>query len=668
MHYTATYSPEDNKLRLYASSRLDPETYGRVSAAGFKWAPKQEVFIAPMWTPGREDLMLDLCEEIGDEDTSLVERAEARADRFSVYSDKRARDASAAKDAAHAVMGRFELGQPILVGHHSERRARKDKERIENGLRRAVQMWETSEYWTSRAAGALRHAKYKELPAVRHRRIKGLEADKRKRERSIADAEKFVKHWLADGMTLAKATAIANYDSLSRCFPLADFPRDPPASQYEGSMTLRSALDGGVIDETQAREIALPAHQRSIAWDWRWVAHYDNRIAYERAMLNEQGGIAAERFQIEVGGRVLVGGEWLVVTRINKSGGAVVSVTTNSRYVRVKSIEEVTDYRAPDAEQAGKVKAATKLAPMVNYPGDGFAHVTQAEWNAINKDYRGTRTVDAAGTAARHRVRVALGVYVLKGEKDMNKRHGYPFVFITDAKVTQPPAPEDGVPAALPALPAPEPAGPREVFVPRAPTEFDQIRKQLRDGVKVVSAPQLFPTPPQLAARMAELAGVTDGDRVLEPSAGTGRLVEALRNTEKSMHIVAIEVNRQLAAVLHTAFGERPSDVPQEVEVIAQDFMDLQPGAGSTGQIGMFDAVVMNPPFADGQDIKHIKHALTLVKPGGRLVAICADGPKQNEQLRPLVESYGGEWERLPSGTFKESGTGVNTVLLYLQA
>ena len=46
---TATYSPEDNKLRLYASSRLDTATYERVKAAGFKWAPKQDLFVAPMW-------------------------------------------------------------------------------------------------------------------------------------------------------------------------------------------------------------------------------------------------------------------------------------------------------------------------------------------------------------------------------------------------------------------------------------------------------------------------------------------------------------------------------------------------------------------------------------------------------------------------------------------
>jgi len=65
---TATYSPEDNKLRLYSSSRLDSATYERVKATGFKWAPRQELFVAPMWTPVREDLLMELCGEIGDEE------------------------------------------------------------------------------------------------------------------------------------------------------------------------------------------------------------------------------------------------------------------------------------------------------------------------------------------------------------------------------------------------------------------------------------------------------------------------------------------------------------------------------------------------------------------------------------------------------------------------
>lgn len=84
--YRATYSPDDNKLRLYAVSRLDQETYKKVHDAGFRWAPKQALFVAPAWTPGREDVLLSLAGEIEDEDSTLAERQEARAERFTGYS------------------------------------------------------------------------------------------------------------------------------------------------------------------------------------------------------------------------------------------------------------------------------------------------------------------------------------------------------------------------------------------------------------------------------------------------------------------------------------------------------------------------------------------------------------------------------------------------------
>src|SRR5580698_10069095 len=144
---TATYSPEDNKLRLYSVSRLPKDVYERVRAAGFKWAPKQQLFVAPAWTPDREDLLIELAGEIGDTYTSLVERAEVRADRFEEYHDKRAEDAERAHAAVSRISDAIPLGQPILVGHHSERHARRDAERIENGMRKAVRMWDTAKYW-----------------------------------------------------------------------------------------------------------------------------------------------------------------------------------------------------------------------------------------------------------------------------------------------------------------------------------------------------------------------------------------------------------------------------------------------------------------------------------------------------------------------------------------
>jgi hypothetical protein len=84
------------------------------------------------------------------------------------------------------------------------------------------------------------------------------------------------------------------------------------------------------------------------------------------------------------------------------------------------------------------------------------------------------------------------------------------------------------------------------------------------------------------------------------------------------------------------------------------------------GDLGTFDRIVMNPPFANADDIKHTMHALKMLKPGGRLVAICANGPRQNDKLRPIVEACGGIWEELPSDIFISAGTSVRTVLLML--
>jgi hypothetical protein len=406
---TATYSPDDNKLRLYALSRLDTQTYERLKAAGFKWAPRQQLFFAPMWTPGREDLLMELCGEIGDEDKSLVERAEERAERFGQYSEHRAQDSDAAHRAVHAIAYNIPLGQPVLVGHHSERHHRKDIERIDNGMRRAVKMWETAQYWKARAAGALQHAKYKELPVVRRRRIKTLEAEMRKQERYIDEAQNHLTLWSAPALDLVKATAVANHDYISCCFPLAKFPRELPASQYEGQMSLWSALDSGVINEHQARDIAIPTHQRVIARARRWIAHYENRITYERAMLDEQDGVKPERFDIQPGGRVLIRDTWQLVVRVNRTGGAINSVTTDEkRYPRVHGIEEIQDYVPPNADDAAAVKKATKLPPLVNFPGEGFIEMTAAEYKRRPSDYKGARRAEAKDGYGAYRYRTSF--------------------------------------------------------------------------------------------------------------------------------------------------------------------------------------------------------------------------------------------------------------------
>lgn len=269
--YRATYSPDDNKLRLYAVSRLDPETYKKVHDAGFRWAPKQALFVAPAWTPGREDVLLSLAGEIEDEDSTLAERQEARAERFTGYSGKRASESAQALDEVERLAAMIPPGQPILVGHHSERRARRDAQRIENGMKRAVMLFERAEYWEERARSALLHAKYKERPDVRWRRIKKIEADLRKAEKTIAQSQKYLTMWRAESLDLNMAKLISSHDHISACFPLDTYPRPAEKSQYEGSRSLWSALDDDIITTEQAREIAIRCHERQIQHQQRWV-------------------------------------------------------------------------------------------------------------------------------------------------------------------------------------------------------------------------------------------------------------------------------------------------------------------------------------------------------------------------------------------------------------
>ncbi len=48
---TVTYSPEDNKLRLYVG-RVPRDEYLRLKANGFISTPKQDCDFVATWTPG----------------------------------------------------------------------------------------------------------------------------------------------------------------------------------------------------------------------------------------------------------------------------------------------------------------------------------------------------------------------------------------------------------------------------------------------------------------------------------------------------------------------------------------------------------------------------------------------------------------------------------------
>jgi protein-L-isoaspartate O-methyltransferase len=167
---------------------------------------------------------------------------------------------------------------------------------------------------------------------------------------------------------------------------------------------------------------------------------------------------------------------------------------------------------------------------------------------------------------------------------------------------------------------------------------------------------------------MVDQAQVVPGQRVLEPSAGTGNLVSAIiargfLGLDCGGQVVAVELNTGLAELLRQQRDKTLYANDNNFTVHCTDFLQCN------GDLGLFDRIVMNPPFANGQDVEHVTHALHMLKPRGRLVAVMSNGvtfrqDRKTTAFRELLEARGATIEELPEDTFKESGTSVRTVLV----
>ena len=169
--------------------------------------------------------------------------------------------------------------------------------------------------------------------------------------------------------------------------------------------------------------------------------------------------------------------------------------------------------------------------------------------------------------------------------------------------------------------------------------DVDERPTKARASTAVAKDLQYYPTPAALAERIVGNLYIRKGDRVLEPSCGCGRLLDAL--CAAGADVLGIEVDPGRAAEAR-AKGHA---------VQCANFLETVP-------TGDFDHVVMNPPFWGKLYARHVEHALRYLKPGGTLTAILPATARYDHGL------LDGSWQDLPVGSFSESGTNVNTVVL----
>lgn len=168
-----TYSPEDNKIRIYLDERLDRENWNKFKSAGFSWTMKQASDLVATWRVSREDLALSLegVTEIEDEESTMIERSCDRAERFSMYLDKRRNEALETSEQTEETSG-----------FQSEKKAEAAAKRSDRNKTKALNLWDKAEYWSCRAEAVIKHAMFKQDTGLRQRRIKDIKADLRRYE------------------------------------------------------------------------------------------------------------------------------------------------------------------------------------------------------------------------------------------------------------------------------------------------------------------------------------------------------------------------------------------------------------------------------------------------------------------------------------------------------
>mgnify|MGYP002351331468 CR=1 FL=1 len=146
-------------------------------------------------------------------------------------------------------------------------------------------------------------------------------------------------------------------------------------------------------------------------------------------------------------------------------------------------------------------------------------------------------------------------------------------------------------------------------------------------SMKTIFDRDFYPTPDEVIETM--LAGETiAGKIILEPSAGTGNIVQWLK-ARNAAEVLACEKDNDFARLLAT-----------KCTVLENNFFDLK-----SDRISHIHAIYMNPPFSDAG--RHILHAWNIAPGGCRIISLCNSSLLDNtysqmrEEIKALVNQYG---------------------------
>lgn len=185
----------------------DPRPHQQlVKDAGFRWSGRQRFWYVPNsrdrlpWTDrinGLADRLraagLTVAVEIdlahrstAEAEADRAERIEDRQEALEAKSEKLAGERDRRWEASRQISEVIPFGQPILIGHHSERRHRRDLERMRTNDAKGMEAHKASEEAARKARASESNQRHRESPGTTLRRIEKKEAEVRDIDRKLA--------------------------------------------------------------------------------------------------------------------------------------------------------------------------------------------------------------------------------------------------------------------------------------------------------------------------------------------------------------------------------------------------------------------------------------------------------------------------------------------------
>ncbi len=432
---------------------------------------------------------------------------------------------------------------------------------------------------------------------------------------------------------LAKASKIGNATNWDD----SDMMTDYYSVNYSFSIYVGKWDKAFTQTEThQTEKLATPKHQENshyIEWDrdWTWVFFDDKPSEETRTALKSNGGRWSRKRKGWYFREVLTAEAVANMLGSNPQPSAATKPETNSA---PKADPIQAKFRKMADALTDKIEEKRQPMTQNSTPKRESQHRSKlADADHLERTQRALNTIADAREAGT----LPEALTGLKSKKDVHEllftrweNHGY----------------YDNIDTGEYSVSTPEALALHELMgaeseETKARRDNAEMESQIRNLTGEIDG--FFPTPKNVIDEL--ILGLPEGADVLEPSAGAGHICDALK--ERNAKITAIEWNHTLSGILEQ----------KGYTVAGDDFLEYE---------GKHDYIIMNPPFEKGQDMKHIQHAYSCLNEGGFIASVTSAGilNGRGEKFREWLDDVGGDYYDLPEGSFKESGTNVNTCVV----